>query len=268
MLGNLRSCRILCQKLEELVDGATEHCVEGWVDSRGEVHIWLSSDECHFTKPGKATNAFIIPSQMPEHAVNAIELTAKEVATNHGLSHTFFNIKMWYRCENGEARVDVTEVNNRICAVYHELYNRLYGTSSYYDALRLACGNEDRISHVQTQKQEVIAGQFSLTTLAEGIASELIDYELVEKYEKEEGIFSCMTGGAKVDIVSKSYVIQQLGSLKGVGIGTFCLFGRSLKDILDKADDLRLKLFRRPSTFPYEHDSVYIIAAFGNQDAV
>ena len=257
--------------VEELVDGATEHCVEGWVDSKGKVHIWLTSDECHFTKPGKAINGFILPSQMPKRAVNAIELTAKEVATNHGLKNTFFNIEMWYRCENGEDRVDVTEVNNRICAVYHELYNRLYGTSSYYAALHLACSIEDQISPIQTQKQEgvdLIAGQFSLTTLVEGIASELIDYEAVEKFEKEEGIFSCSTGGTELDIVSKSYGIKQLGSVKGVRIGKFCLFERSLKDILDKADDLRSKLFRRPSTFPYEHDSVYITAVSRNQYAV
>ena len=106
--------------------------------AKGIPTIWLTSDEGYYTKPHRTVDGYFMPTQVPKSYVKSMEEVACKVASNHLLRDTFFNVEAW--CRNGGEKITVTEINNRSAYIYHNLYMQIYGTSSVYAALHLACG--------------------------------------------------------------------------------------------------------------------------------
>jgi hypothetical protein len=161
---------------EEFVEGAsvTQHAVEGWTDAEGGNFLWAVSDNNYYRNGLTGLDNNSVPTRLePETAAKLVEV-AFDVIGRSGLTAGFWNVELWV---HPDGRIQVTEVNGRVCASMTALYRTVFGMSQYPAALRLAAGIPiDPKVHAPTGVFAV-GGMFAITSTRGGRVSELLDLE-------------------------------------------------------------------------------------------
>ena len=244
--------------VEELVEDGSIHCIEGWADENGKLSVWLTTDNSYFSKPKKTGDAFIVPSQLPCTFRQNLEVNLLDKIRNYGLRSTFFNVEFWCR-ENGE-RIDIVEINNRICCSYTTMQCKLYGTSSHYGALYLACGEMEKLERAHSLvvcglEQKIVAGMFltSLYLKHDTKAATILDFEELRliKAGKVEGIAS-----VTIDF-NEDFTIRSVTNGARF-IGNVFAFKPSLKELLDVGDEVRCRLVKNNSLLGFDREKEYL----------
>ena len=254
---------------EEAVQSGMQHTIEGWVDGEGRTHIWLTSDEGYFTKPQRTLEGYFMPTQVPQHYVKSMEEVAVKVASNHLLRNTFFNVEVW--CCNGGKKVVVTEINNRVAYVYHNLYLQVYGTSNVYAALLLACGKYKAVLYMSSAftrrpPANLVGGLFFVQVhlQEEEKASDVIDFQAAKSIQKEASDTSepdvMSNHGPGIDIVvEEDSILYPLGSF-GVLVATFNIFKPTFSEVIKKAEEIRKAIIKRQDILPHSRETEYYLS--------
>lgn len=221
--------------VEEYVeDGGQCHCLEGWADSKGEIHHWATYDSvaAHIGKEDLV--GFFIPTLEQADAVNAIVCHVEAAVKNHGFKSAFFNIDLWKRGD----RIDITEINGRCTPSTMGIYHKLYGSSVYKVMTYLACG-EDEKCHKETPQQKptpsLVSGRFRWYTNGEGRASNILKFPLARTIGEKEEIYD-VTGEKSRGIAL--YVEEDTYISSRTQVGNFVLFGTSRTQLWERAKGL------------------------------
>ena len=259
---------------EEVVSDGTQHTIEGWVDGEGNPYIWLTSDEGYYTKPQRTIDGYFMPTQVPKRYVKFMEEVALKVARNHLLRDTFFNVEVW--CRNEGKKITVTEINNRVAYVYHNLYTHLYGTSSVYAALHLACGEYEQVhklSIAQRPPADRVGGLFFVQVhVKEAMkASQLIDFQAAKTFQKEVSdtrVELMSSFGPGIDIVAKEDdIIHPVGSC-GVLIASYIIFKPTFREVLKRAVEIRKTIVKCKDILPQSREVEYYCDSCGIQEVL
>ncbi len=94
--------------------------------------------------PGTRSFArFDYPSALPEAVTGRMEDVARRIIRRIGLDNSLFNVEMFHDPSTG--RIDVIEVNPRMCGQFADLYELVDGTHGYDVALSLAVGRRPAV---------------------------------------------------------------------------------------------------------------------------
>ena len=258
---------------EEAVLDGTQHAIEGWADNEGRTYIWFTSDEGYFSKPKRTVEGYFIPTQVPKNHAKLMEEKTLEVAENHGLRNTFFNVQMW--CRNGGEKVTVTEINNRGFPVYHNLYKQIYGTSSVYAALHLACGEYEEVHKLKalvTERNSTLVGGLFLVQVhvqEPQIVSNLVNFQAVKNLKNRASsdqnaqVDVLADDGPGVDLTMKEdELVYPLGSC-GILVATFNVLKPTFAEVLMRAEEVRKDIFVRQDILPHSREVEYYLGSCG-----
>ena len=241
---------------EELVEGSI-HCIEGWADDRGELHVWLTTDNSYFSKPEKTGDAYIVPSQLPHVLQRDLESVVFGLLRNYGFKNTFFNVEFWCR-ENGK-RIDIVEINNRICYSYFAMQCKLFATTSYHGALYLCCGEIEKVKEASTMIRRAVnarvGGMFLVCLHLRQTAkvNAILNFDELKRVESGE---IKDVGSTTIDF-DEEFTIRPIAS-GGLFIGHFYAFKSSLKELFAIGDNIRSKLLKDHSLLGYEREKSYL----------
>ena len=254
---------------EEAVQDGTQHTIEGWMDGKGNPYIWLTSDEGYYTKPHRTVDGYFMPTQVPKSYVKSMEEVACKVASNHLLRDTFFNVEAW--CRNGGEKITVTEINNRSAYIYHNLYMQIYGTSSVYAALHLACGEYKevhKLSIAQKPPANMVGGLFLVQVHVKESeeASKLIDFQAAKNLQKEvpnnQADVMSNSGPSINLIVKKDAMINPVGSC-GVLVATYNIYKPTFYELLKRAEEVRKTFVKSQDVLPQNREAEYYLDICG-----
>jgi len=246
---------------EELVPNGTQHTIEGWADGDGKPYIWLTTDTGYHLKPSKTMEGIYTPSQLPKQSLEALEEAALAVAKEHLLKDTFFNVELWYR--DGGRKITVTEINNRAFYVIHNLYEQLYGVSSAYASLHLACGEYQEVHRQKLCICEYSAnrmgGYFLLHVHLKQAdkATEIIDFQAAKAIGSNgDNDVLCNTGPGVNLVSQEDDVLQPVGTF-GALVSSYNIFKPNLREVLEKADEIREVIIKRHDVLPQKREPEY-----------
>jgi hypothetical protein len=220
---------------EEFVEGATQHAVEGWTDAEGRHFLWAVSDNNYYRGDLKGLNNNSVPTRLsPEIAAKVVEVAFDTIGRS-GLTAGFWNVELWIRRDN---RIQVTEVNGRVCASMTALYHPVFGMSQYPAALRLAAGLPIDPKILAPTEVFAVGGMFAITSAKGGCVSELLDLEAFAAVDKMQGVVRTALIYPKDTEITWS----QAG-------GCCCLarawiVGPTFEEIESKADAIRRRVLR------------------------
>lgn len=100
--------------VEELVEGASQHFLDGWVDNKGNYHMWASFDLLFYSPP--AVFGYVTPSQESASVVCAMKEITARAAKSYKLKNTFLHTELWKR----GSMLDIVEMD--ASAVAHSQY--------------------------------------------------------------------------------------------------------------------------------------------------
>ncbi|MEK8021262.1 MAG: hypothetical protein VSS75_030685 [Candidatus Parabeggiatoa sp.] len=226
--------------VEELVTNASQHVVEGWATPDGTLHVWAVSDSNYYLGSALSIDNYSTPSRMPTHAQQEMIRHALEIVHRHGVTGGFWNVELWWQ----EGKCKTTEVNGRSSSVWQNLYLGVYGKSLYQAMLHLSCGylNELYLESPYSLRSDAlcVGGQFHVITYAEGLATELFDFEFIHSradlkitllIEENDWVFQTRTSGAC--------------------LAYFELFGENYESICYEAETLRRRMVKQPDCSPW-----------------
>lgn len=170
--------------VEEFVNAASQHAVEGWADSEGRQYIWAISDNNYFPGEGTALDNNCVPSRLSPREKERLSQVALAIARSAGLRSTFWNIELWIR---RDGRIQATELNGRICASMTCLYKAIYGESQYPYAVKLACGLP-LPSMGGFDQSPVVGAMFAISTTRRGKVQHLLDFQALERAKLDDGV--------------------------------------------------------------------------------
>ena len=254
---------------EEVVPDGTQHTIEGWVDGEGNFYVWLTSDEGYYTKPQRTVDGYFMPTQVPKRCVKFMEEVALKVASNHLLRDTFFNVEAW--CRNEGERITVTEINNRVAYVYHNLYMHIYGTTCVYAALHLACGEYEEVHKLSIAQQPPpsrVGGLFLVQVHVKEAekATKVIDFQAAKAFQKEvpgNQVELLSNYGPGINIVAKEDdIIYPVGSC-GVLIASYNIFKPTFHELLKRAEEVRKAIVRCKEILPQGREAEYYLDSCG-----
>jgi len=81
--------------VEELVEDAEQHCIEGWFDSKGNPYFWAESDQIYYPGDRKSIDVYTTPSLLPRDVLDKIEEYALQIVKNHKIKRGFWNVEIW-----------------------------------------------------------------------------------------------------------------------------------------------------------------------------
>jgi hypothetical protein len=93
--------------------------------------------------PNGSFARFDYPSRLPRAVQQRMADVARRVVPALGLERTLFNIELMLDRESD--RIQIVEVNPRICGQFADLYQKVDGTNGYELALSLCTGRKPRI---------------------------------------------------------------------------------------------------------------------------
>ncbi len=226
--------------VEEPLEDWTQHCVEGWVDRDGEIHIWAISDHNYYAGDELAIDNYSTPSTLPSEAQATLIDIAEDAIDQHGFKHSFWNVEIFRLSD----RHVITEVNGRTASVWEPLYQGVFDTSVYEGIMHLAADRPERTQSVAPDWQpdseyERIGAQFHAITFGEGPAEDHVDFEFAETVTDTDIELFVEPGDR----------IEQLRS-SGFWVARFHLFGEDYPAMLERADEIRAGLLKRPAESP------------------
>lgn len=226
--------------VEEPLEDWTQHCVEGWVDPDGDCHVWAISDHNYYGGDELAIDNYTTPSTLPREAQETLIDLAADAIRQHGFEGSFWNVEI-FRCPD---RHVITEVNGRTASVWEPLYQGVFDTSVYEGIMHLAAGRPDLTESVAPDWEpdphhDQLGSQFHAVTFGEGPAEEYVDFEFADSIEDTD-----------IELfVEPGDTIEQLRS-SGFWVARFHLFGEDYQAMLDRANEIRTGLLKRPEESP------------------
>lgn len=218
--------------VEEFVEGR-QVTVEGWVRD-GDVTIWAVTDTNTYSGTRVIDN-FSLPSRLPADLQNAVRLHAATAIRRLGFDNGFFNIEVW---DTGHGIV-TTEINGRAAVCFDGLYELALGRSIFPAIVELACG---AAPCALPEPNGQVAGQFNLTTFAEGRAGDLLDYRGAEGIE---GLSILRDADEHVRPTSEF----------GVVLAQLEIAGRTYEEIHERAERVREGLLKQQAASSSRHAS-------------
>ena len=222
--------------VEEYVeDKGRYHCLEGWADSKGDIHHWATYDSQAVNISNECLVGFFIPTMEQANAVDAIVSHTQVVVKNHGLKSVFFNVDLWKRGD----RIDIIEINGRCTPSTMGIYHKLYGSSVYKVMAYLACEEDEKCHDESPQSKPVpslVSGRFRWYTNREGIASDILNFPLAHTIGEKEEIYD-VTGERAAGI---RLCVEEDTHIPAVAtqVGNFVLFGISHTQLWERAKEL------------------------------
>jgi hypothetical protein len=232
--------------VEELVQNASHHCVEGWVEPDGSIHIWALSDQNYFTDGRMTLDNYSTPSYLSQDLQDRIISESIDIVKNIGIKSGFWNLEIWIQGD----RYLLTEVNSRCVSFFYNLYSGAYQTSLYQAIIHLACGNVAACRALAPKAPENsgwvrFGAQFHVVTYGEGNVEDFIDYHFLDSISE-----------TKVTVFpDKGQYITQTSSA-GYVLARFDLFGKSHEEINERALYLRSKMLKKPECSP---DAIHMV---------
>ncbi|AOW80890.1 ATP-grasp domain-containing protein [Halodesulfurarchaeum formicicum] len=226
--------------VEEPLEDWTQHCVEGWVDSDGELHVWAISDHNYYDDGSLAIDNYSTPSTLPTEAQEELIDIAREAIVQHGFEESFWNVEIFRLAD----RHVITEVNGRTASVWEPLYEGAFDTSVYEGIMHLHADNPEQTQAVAPDWEpgsdyETMGTQFHVITFGEGRADEFLDFEYARSVpDTDVEIF-----------VDPEDEIEQTRS-SGFWLARFHLFGEDYQEMLDRADEIRTNMLEQPELSP------------------
>ena len=227
--------------IEELVEGASQHCIEGYVDPEGVCHLWAVSDSTYYGDGSLAIDVYSTPSRLSKSLQKRAIEASFEVVQSHGIRSGFWNVELWIKGD----RIIITEVNGRAASVWESFYQGAYGVSLYRAMMHLACNELEECRNLAPKSpldpgfQARYAGQFHVVTFGEGLAKEFLDFEYVRSLaDLDVALF----------VEEDTHVYQSRTS--GFWLARFELFGDSYEEICIRADQLRGRMLKKPWLSP------------------
>lgn len=170
------------------------------------------------------------------------------VAKNYNLNNTFIHTELWKR----GSRIDLVEVNGRFSGGTFAIYNRLYSASLYKAATYLACGEPDKCWEESPESKPPPNGvgmSFNVTTFAEGMASDLLNYPLAHTLGEREGVYNSYDEpGVRFFVQEDTWISPTQAN--GVLLAGFNLFGSSFQDVYQRGKDIMSRLLLQPQYTP------------------
>ncbi len=226
--------------VEEPLEDWTQHCVEGWVDPEGDIHTWAISDHNYYEEDSLAIDNYSTPSTLPSEAQEKLIDIAKEAITQHGFEQSFWNVEVFRLAD----RHVITEVNGRTASVWEPLYQGAFDTSVYEAIMHLAADRPDLVGEVAPDWQpdpsyETMGTQFHVVTFGEGPAEEYVDFEYADSITDTD-IEMFVEPGDEIEQTRTS----------GFWVARFHLFGDDYGEMLDRADEIRTGILKKPEESP------------------
>jgi hypothetical protein len=225
---------------EEFVDDSvSQHAVEGWSGSDGLPRVWAVSDNNYWPGSGASLDNNSVPSSATLELKTKLESVACDTARRFGMRNTFWNIELWVRCDR---RIQVTEVNGRICASMTPLYRYVCGTSQYPAAIKVACG--EKINEIEDlPRWSVGAGaMFGISTDRVGYLKDLIDLEEFNRVRDIPGVVK-----AKL-MFSPDTLVSWMQTGGRCCIARTWIVGRDYNSIAEVAAEVRRRVLVAPVT--------------------
>lgn len=172
--------------VEEFVGNVvSQHAVEGWSDAEGLPHLWAVSDNNYWPGQGAPLDNNSVPSRLTPAVNQAIVQKAFETVQRFGIRNGFWNVEIWLR---DDGRLQITEVNGRICATMTALYRKAYGKSQYPVVLKLACGEPINPVTDAPADASYVAAMFGISSSQKGRVRDLIDISKFEELTKRDEV--------------------------------------------------------------------------------
>lgn len=227
--------------IEELVEGASQHCVEGWVDNDGTFNLWAVSDSNYYPDGRLAIDNYSTPSRLSKFRQEQIINEAFTVVKNHGIRNGFWNVELWLKGD----RCIITEVNGRSASVWQSFYLAAYGKSLYQAMVHLACNQSDACHSLSPDHplkpnfKARFCGQFHVITYGEGQADEFLDYEFIASFPE-----------LKITTFVPANTIIRQNRTSGFWLARFEMDGESYELVCEKANKLRDRLLKKAHLSP------------------
>jgi len=207
--------------VEEFIEGR-QATVEGWIHN-GRPHIAAIVDTN--TWPGSPLiDNFSLPSRFPREVQEAMKKHAVEAVQRLGFDDGFFNVELWHTSRG----IVTTEINGRAAVCFNELYELAMSWPIFAAIADLACG----ICPVEPAAPRRVAGQFNITTLAEGEAGALMDYAAAESIP---GLSLLRPAHSRIRQTSQF----------GVVLAQLEIAGNTYEEIHARAEQVRLQLLQQ-----------------------
>ena len=231
--------------VEELVENADLHTIDGWFDEHGNYSLYMPGDEVYYTERKHSPFAWIVPSRLPvDVLLKEVSDFSQEIGQRFNLRNTFCSIEIWRR----GTRMDLLEVNGRISYTLTYLYREMWpGCTLHKAAAQLACGTPKKIMHPPLDDGRV-GGHFLIYTYGEGAASEFMDFSYLREGCKRDGAITHNGPGAEV-LVRESAMITQSAS-GGTLLARFAMHDSSYKELVSKAEAVISKVLLKPELSP------------------
>lgn len=228
--------------IEEFVDAASQHAVEGWTDGDGQSYLWAISDNNYFGNGPGPLDSNIVPSRLPKQTQQKLLDLAFLTIRRHGIRFGFWNVEIWIGRDGAQK---VTEVNSRAVASMSILYDNVYKKSHYRAMLSLALGNEAACIDETPTSPRCIGGMFSIPTYGKGQVKDFLDFSKIPIVKNLDGV----VGFASMQHQDYEIRWSQTG-------GAFCLarvylVGASEEEIVEIANRIRHMLLLRPDLSPW-----------------
>ncbi len=223
--------------VEELVEDANQHCVEGWFDLDGNPHIWAISDQIYYPGKQKSIDVYATPSVVSKELVKKMKSYAIEAVKRHGIDSGFWNVEIWRKGD----WITATEVNGRAASVWHNLYKNTFDISLYNAILYLSCGEAEKCYNESPKAidEKRVGGQFHVITYGEGLAENFLDFEFIDSIKDPE-----------IEIFAPKGTLIKQTRTTGYWLARFHLYGSDFNEICKKADDLRKNMLKQPKLSP------------------
>ncbi|MFW5922207.1 MAG: ATP-grasp domain-containing protein [Halodesulfurarchaeum sp.] len=226
--------------VEEPLEDWKQHCVEGWVDPDGDIHIWAISDHNYYEGSELAIDNYSTPSTLPTEEQETLIDIATDAIRQHGFDQSFWNVEIF----NLPDRHVITEVNGRTASVWEPLYQGAFDTSVYEGIIHLAADNPEQTAEVAPDwtpdpSYDTMGTQFHVVTFGEGLAEDYVDFEYAESVDDTD-IELFVEPGDEIEQTRTS----------GFWVARFHLFGSDYQKMLDRADEIRSGILKRPEESP------------------
>jgi len=232
--------------VEELVEGASQHFLDGWVDDKGNYHMWASFDLLFYSPP--AVFGYVTPSQESASVVCAMKEITARAAKSYKLKNTFLHTELWKR----GSMLDIVEVNGRFSGGTFAIYNHVYNSSLYKAATYLACGEYDKCQEESPEGKpppNCVGMSFNIITFGEGVASDLLNFPLARALGEREGVYNSYDeAGVRFFVQEDTWVSPTQAN--GVLLAGFNLFGPTFQEACQRGKDIISQLLLQPQYTP------------------
>ena len=229
--------------VEELVENADLHTIDGWFDDKGKYSLYIPGDEVYYSERKHTPFAWIVPSRLSVEMLKKVSDFCQEVGRKFDMRNTFCSIEIWRR----GSHMELLEVNGRLTYTLTYLYREMWPACIVHrSAAQLACGTPDKV--VNPTFDNKIGGQFLVFTYGEGMATEFLNFAYLREECKSDGAISHNGPGAEILARENTNIKQSASS--GKLIVRFGMYDTNYEDLVIKAKALIDKAILKPELSP------------------